>query len=93
MPRNERVERRGRKRAVDVMLYDSSSNIAFDQGDTTIEKTNDPAGGDTAIDNVQGIVKTIEKFWNKCQETQREPMSLLKELQTEIQQWKENAIY
>ncbi|KAK4319871.1 hypothetical protein Pmani_009217 [Petrolisthes manimaculis] len=56
--RNERVDRRGRKRAVDVMLYDSSSNIELDQGDTTTEKTNDPverhnAGGDTAIDNVQ----------------------------------------
>ncbi|KAK4329137.1 hypothetical protein Pmani_000479 [Petrolisthes manimaculis] len=57
--RNERVDRRGRKRAVDVMLYDSSSNIELDQGDTTTEKTNDPVerhnvGGDTAIDNVQG---------------------------------------
>ncbi|KAK4322689.1 hypothetical protein Pmani_006590 [Petrolisthes manimaculis] len=31
--RNERVDRRGRKRAVDVMLYDSSSNIELDQGD------------------------------------------------------------
>ncbi|KAK4297433.1 hypothetical protein Pmani_025033 [Petrolisthes manimaculis] len=92
--RNERVDRRGRKRAVDVMLYDSSSNIELDQGDTTTEKTNDPverhnAGGDTAIDNVQGIVKRVENSCNKCQETQKEMVTLLKELQTEVQQWKQ----
>ncbi|KAK4318796.1 hypothetical protein Pmani_010219 [Petrolisthes manimaculis] len=65
--RNERVDRRGRKRAVDVMLYDSSSNIELDQGNTTTEKTNDPverhnAGGDTAIDNVQGNRVPLKVF-------------------------------
>ncbi|KAK4318985.1 hypothetical protein Pmani_010072 [Petrolisthes manimaculis] len=89
--RNERVDRRGRKRAVDVMLYDSSSNIELDQGNTTTEKTNDPVErhNDTAIDNVQGIVKGVENSCNKCQETQKEMVTLLKELQTEVQQWKE----
>ncbi|KAK4305219.1 hypothetical protein Pmani_022898 [Petrolisthes manimaculis] len=85
------MDRRGRKRAVDVMLYDSSSNIELDQGNTTTEKTNDPVErhNDTAIDNVQGIVKGVENSCNKCQETQKEMVTLLKELQTEVQQWKE----